>query len=801
MQADWWWLVAITGAQIKQVLTSVSTGTGTVASFDVLAAGANDALKRIGVKTVAGAAAFLATMTQESAYFRTTTEYGSGQSYAPYIGRTFEQVTGRDNYAAFGAWAKAKGLISDQNLFVKNPARLGDISYAWLGGVWFWSVTHSSWGARTTVLAHAEAGDFLAVSRAVNLGNPYSASTPNGWSSRQQLYDAFRALGSSILPATTTASPTTAPVGTVPGTPGQIVAAANALWQKYKGKYYGSAWPGLSELGRSPEAWCADFVRLAYRKGTGYDWAKFCSLPAYCPALVKWMVADPLWREVSYGAARPADVVAFFRNATDARNGQAYHFALVEFPETAALHDLQTIEGNTSTPGISASMSNGGSLAKKTRSNSFYTMRIFRPTYFQPVVATDPTTPIDTPVDDPTTDPPVDVRPVVSVMDSAATKVANNPISELRVTPAFLASVAESNGFTVSASLMRGGQSLPGYDNIPILASASSIDVDATSAVRRTGHLTVIPDGSRMDQMDIANVIQQPGIRVSVKAGFSWAGSTETVPVHTGLIDKSTVRLLGGGGISFDSPDLFALVAYDNVPSAVCTPDDWTIADLALGFACESIPGSICMDLTDNTEIALGIIADSGPGSRVKLVQQYAAAIAAELFAAPIPGLVVLRPYRTLEDAPDWSVQTGVHLSEASKTVDWSGVFNRITVTSQRADSAEVRGEYIITDPDHPLVWGGPYGRRVCFLDTSLLETREQCEAAGRATLMRLAGGAIQVDWEQLRNPLMEGGDRVHVQTPAESFDVILEKFTIPLGSQAVAPATARSLSIPGVSS
>ena len=69
--------MALTGAQLKKALSSVGAGSGMVASADQLAAGANDAMRRVGCKTVTECALFMATLAQESAYFRTATEYGS----------------------------------------------------------------------------------------------------------------------------------------------------------------------------------------------------------------------------------------------------------------------------------------------------------------------------------------------------------------------------------------------------------------------------------------------------------------------------------------------------------------------------------------------------------------------------------------------------------------------------------------------------------------------------------------------------------------------------------------------------
>lgn len=190
--------MALTGANIRAALAAVGALGGQMTSLDNLAAGANDALRRAPAGlTAAGAAAFLATMAQESAYFRTTTEYSAGRNrYSPYDGRTFEMLTWESNYRGFGKWCKSIGRVTDSEIFVKNPKALADYRYAWDGGVWFFG--HNG------LWKYANAGNFLAVSQGVNGGNGTIGTTfiPGGYSAaRLPMYNAFHALGTRLLPA------------------------------------------------------------------------------------------------------------------------------------------------------------------------------------------------------------------------------------------------------------------------------------------------------------------------------------------------------------------------------------------------------------------------------------------------------------------------------------------------------------------------------------------------------------------------------------------------------------------------
>lgn len=188
--------MALTGAHIRSALAAVGAVGGQITTYDNLAAGANAALARApkGL-TKEGAAAFLATQAQESAFFRTTQEYGAGKNrYSPYDGRTFDQLTWSGNYAGFGKWCVTQGYLTDANYFVKNPTRLADYRWAWLGGIWFFD--------KNNLWKYGNRGDFLAVSQGVNGGNGTIGTkfVPGGYKTRYAMYKAFLALGDKLLP-------------------------------------------------------------------------------------------------------------------------------------------------------------------------------------------------------------------------------------------------------------------------------------------------------------------------------------------------------------------------------------------------------------------------------------------------------------------------------------------------------------------------------------------------------------------------------------------------------------------------
>lgn len=158
----------------------------------------NDAMIKYGdgqFNTPAKVAALVSECMMESAYFRTTEEYAKDGRYAPYIGRTFIQITWQKNYLDFGIWCRKHDLVPTDDYFVVQPSRLSDVKFAAIGGVWYFTQVMFD-GKPLTAFAE----NIDQVGKAVNLGNPYSAYVPNGHAAREAAYVAVLALGDEIVP-------------------------------------------------------------------------------------------------------------------------------------------------------------------------------------------------------------------------------------------------------------------------------------------------------------------------------------------------------------------------------------------------------------------------------------------------------------------------------------------------------------------------------------------------------------------------------------------------------------------------
>lgn len=131
-------------------------------------------------------ATWLAQMGHESASFVYTEEIQKNGRYAPYIGRTWIQITWDYNYRAFSKWCFDQGLVPTVDYFYVNYRELADLKWAGIGPAWYWTV------ARPQINSLCDAGNFDAVTQAINGGQ-------NGAADRKARYSRALAVGDQLL--------------------------------------------------------------------------------------------------------------------------------------------------------------------------------------------------------------------------------------------------------------------------------------------------------------------------------------------------------------------------------------------------------------------------------------------------------------------------------------------------------------------------------------------------------------------------------------------------------------------------
>lgn len=189
--------ITITGAMIEAAVNSAG---GSLAAMidtsDNIAAMFNDAVAKSYPDILSSknrVACLVGECAQETDWYKTTTEYGTGQSYAPYIGRGFIQLTFSSNYADFGAWMKQIGLLTDSNYFVDNPTALSDKKWAAFTAIYYF--TQKIWNSQNLFeICDTSSTPWANVSRAINRGDPASTSPAYGEAARTAAIDAVLAV-------------------------------------------------------------------------------------------------------------------------------------------------------------------------------------------------------------------------------------------------------------------------------------------------------------------------------------------------------------------------------------------------------------------------------------------------------------------------------------------------------------------------------------------------------------------------------------------------------------------------------
>lgn len=111
-----------------------------------------------------------------------------------YRGRGPIQLTWQGNYARFGQWCEQRGLIDDENLFVREPGLVEQPRWGFLAASWYWLNAGPRAGK---INGFADAGDILSVSYCVNGWR--APKMPNGWDDRLARWNRCLSLGERLL--------------------------------------------------------------------------------------------------------------------------------------------------------------------------------------------------------------------------------------------------------------------------------------------------------------------------------------------------------------------------------------------------------------------------------------------------------------------------------------------------------------------------------------------------------------------------------------------------------------------------
>ncbi|QOP65873.1 lysin A [Mycobacterium phage STLscum] len=166
-------------------ILAAATGLSEARAAEILPA-VRSGLRESECTNVNRIAMWLAQVGHESGSFQYTEEIAKNGRYAPYIGRTWIQITWDYNYRSFSQWAYAFGMVPTPDYFVVNYRELADLKWAGIGPAWYWTV------ARPDINELSDRRDLNTVTRRINGGT-------NGLADRQARYNRALAQGDALL--------------------------------------------------------------------------------------------------------------------------------------------------------------------------------------------------------------------------------------------------------------------------------------------------------------------------------------------------------------------------------------------------------------------------------------------------------------------------------------------------------------------------------------------------------------------------------------------------------------------------
>ncbi|TDZ92173.1 hypothetical protein CCUG60885_04287 [Mycobacteroides salmoniphilum] len=172
---------------------AAATGLSEARAAEILPA-VSDGLKASQCTSVNRIAMWLAHVGHESVSFKYTEEIAKNGRYAPYIGRTWIQITWDYNYRAFSQWCFERAMVPTSDYFVVNYRELADLKWAGIGASWYWTEQRpmndlidagegACWG---------DYSGFAAVTAAINGGT-------NGLADRRDRYNRALLQGDALL--------------------------------------------------------------------------------------------------------------------------------------------------------------------------------------------------------------------------------------------------------------------------------------------------------------------------------------------------------------------------------------------------------------------------------------------------------------------------------------------------------------------------------------------------------------------------------------------------------------------------
>jgi len=343
------------------------------------------------------------------------------------------------------------------------------------------------------------------------------------------------------------------------------------------------------------------------------------------------------------------------------------------------------------------------------------------------------------------------------------------------VSDRFLARLAESHTVATRVQLF-----LTTGQVIDVDHTGGSVSVDRSNTVRRT--CTVTSADVSLIPRTPADELATYGARLRISRGVYYGdGASELVPLGVFRLDDA-----GGdvseGPVTLSGKDLSVIVADDKFTTPYTATG--TVVGAVTSLIQRSIPDADVISLITDTPIgsrAFDAQADPWAGA-----QEIAAAAGAEVYPNA-DGTFVIATLPDLATAtPVWAIEAtegGVYIS-ANRGMTSSKVFNGILASGENTADNVPPVSYLATDddPNSPTHWGGPFGRRPDFFNSSTLTTLAACQQAANLKLAQAKAPNASGDISSLPNPALEAGDVLRLKHPDGTRELHqVASFSVPL--------------------
>ena len=299
----------------------------------------------------------------------------------------------------------------------------------------------------------------------------------------------------------------------------------------------------------------------------------------------------------------------------------------------------------------------------------------------------------------------------------------------------------------------------PGEDTLTVRLMAGGIDVDAASAIRRRGSLTIRGNAEVYEQ------VAAPGSLVKVHHGLIMGSDIELIPMFTGeLVNDAEYS---AGVISCSIADHTSWLSRCRFVSPyVSTPGTLRVEVIAQVVQ-TARPGTTVMNLsTDAGAVESVRVWTEGP---TEVISDLTADGGTEAYFRA-DGVFVIEDVRTTLDDSVWTIDPGKGgvLKALSRRRPTDRLYNTVVVRPSATDGSQTWAQVVVqvTDPFHPRhpdkIGVVPY-----FWNSPTITNGETADSAGRKILDRVLGTTETLALEAIAHPALDVNDVVTAISPA----------------------------------